>query len=155
MGVRRESRKMAMQVLFELELNSQEPDDALRRLGKERKLQQGAKLFTEQLVHGTLKNMAIIDETISKYADNWDIKRINPTDKNIMRIAIYEMLFCDDIPPVVSINEAVDIAKEFGDSKSGMFVNGVLDRVRKDLKRSPRDAVSHNKPGRSKDAKLD
>ena len=101
---------------------------------------QGAKLFTEQLVHGTMNNIAAIDVTISKYADNWDIKRINPTDKNIMRIAIYEMLFCEDIPPVVSINEAVDIAKEFSDAKSGMFVNGILDRVRKDLKRSPRDA---------------
>ncbi|MEI6810061.1 MAG: transcription antitermination factor NusB, partial [bacterium] len=139
-GVRRESRKMAMQVLFELEMNSQEADAALRRLWAERKMPQGAKMFTEQLVHGTMNNMTAIDAIISKYADNWDIKRINPTDKNIMRIAIYEMLFCEDIPPVVSINEAVDIAREFSDTKSSMFVNGILDRARKDLKRSARDA---------------
>ena len=139
---------MAMQVLFELEMNKQDPDTALRRLWKEHKSTEGAKVFTEQLVSGAVKNMAAIDETIEKYAVNWSIKRINPTDKNVMRIAIFEMLYCEDIPPVVSINEAVDIAKEFGDAKSGMFVNGILDRVRKDLKRPAREAMPR-RPGRA------
>ncbi|MEI6219369.1 MAG: transcription antitermination factor NusB [bacterium] len=141
MGVRRESRKWAMQILFELELNNQDADTALRRLWKDSKATEGAKVFTEQLVHGAVNHMEEIDAVIRKYADNWDIKRINPTDKNVMRVAMYEMLFCEDIPPIVSINEAVDIAKEFGDVKSGMFVNGILDRARKDLKRSSREAV--------------
>lgn len=154
MGVRRESRKMAMQVLFELEMNRQDPDIALRRLWKDRKAPEGAKIFTEQLVHGAVTHMEEIDAIIRKYAENWDIKRINPTDKNVMRVAIYEMLYCEDIPPVVSINEAVDIAKEFGDAKSGMFVNGILDRARKDLKRSARVA-GPRKPVRSEDEKLD
>lgn len=141
MGVRRESRKMAMQVLFEFEMNKQDPDIALRRLWKERKMPEGAKVFTEQLVHGTVSHMEQVDALLVKYADNWDIKRMNPTDKNVMRIALFEMLYCEDIPPVVSINEAVDIAKEFGDKKSGMFVNGILDRARADIKRPAREAM--------------
>ena len=141
MGVRRESRKWAMQILFELEMNRQEPDAMLREFWRKKAAGEGAKMFTEQLVHGVVNHLAEIDGLISRYAENWNIKRINPTDKNVMRVAMYEMLHCRDIPPVVSINEAVDIAKEFSDAASGKFVNGILDRARKDIKRPARVAV--------------
>jgi N utilization substance protein B len=85
-----------------------------------------------------LEKQAALDETIKKYAANWDLRRIAVVDRNILRLAIYEMMFRDDIPPIVSINEAVDIAKKFSTEDSGKFVNGILDRIKGDLLRSAR-----------------
>jgi len=79
-----------------------------------------------------------LDERIRKYAKNWDLKRMATVDRNIMRLAIYEMLYRLDIPPVVSINEAVDIAKRYSTDDSGKFVNGILDQVRAELLRPAR-----------------
>jgi transcription antitermination protein NusB len=141
-GTRRQARKRAMQILFELDVNSQETEAALRQAWKEQPdMPTPSRTFTENLVRGTLDHLPEIDGLIKQYAENWDIKRMGGIDKNVMRVALYEMLYCEDIPPVVSINEAVDIAKEYGDVKSGRFVNGILDRARKDLTRSPREAV--------------
>jgi N utilization substance protein B len=88
-----------------------------------------------------LHNRDEIDALMSKYADNWDVERMGAVDRNIIRLALYEMFFRDDIPPVVSINEAVDIAKAFCDRESGRFVNGILDRARKDTNRPPRSCT--------------
>ena len=74
-----------------------------------------------------------IDERMRRYAENYEFHRISPVDRNVLRLAIYEMLFRDDIPPVVSINEAIELAKKFGGPESGRFVNGILDRVRKEI----------------------
>jgi N utilization substance protein B len=82
-----------------------------------------------------------IDERIRRYCENYEFRRISVVDRNVLRLAIYEMLFRDDIPPVVSINEAIELAKTFGGAESGRFVNGILDRVRKDLDRPAREAV--------------
>jgi N utilization substance protein B len=79
-----------------------------------------------------------IDALISRHAENWDIERMGTVDRNVMRIAVYEMLYRDDIPPVVSINEAVELAKAYSSAESGKFVNGILDRIRKDLDRPAR-----------------
>ena len=78
------------------------------------------------LAEGVLANQTDIDERIRKYTANYDLHRIAAVDRNILRIAVYEMLFCRDVPPVVSINEAIEIAKRFGSEESGRFVNGVL-----------------------------
>ena len=151
MGTRRQSRKRAMQILFELDLNKQELDTALRQAWKEQQdTPSSSRQFTESLVRGTVGHLQELDDLIKSYAENWDIKRMNGIDKNVMRVALYEMLYCEDIPPIVSINEAVDIAKEFGDVKSGQFVNGILDRARKDLKRPAREA-SGKEPRRAGD----
>jgi len=91
--------------------------------------------FSEELVQGVHKNMEKIDKTVSEYAANWTLKRMAIVDKNILRLSAYELLIRDDIPPKVSINEAVDIAKKFGDAKSGKFVNGILDKIGKESKR--------------------
>jgi N utilization substance protein B len=82
-----------------------------------------------------------IDDRIRRYSENFDFNRIAAVDRNILRLAIYEMLFRDDIPPVVSINEAIELAKTFGGTESGRFVNGILDRVRKELTRPAREPV--------------
>ena len=82
-----------------------------------------------------------VDERIRRYCENYEFRRISAVDRNVLRLAIYEMLYRDDIPPVVSINEAIELAKAYGGADSGRFVNGILDRIRKDLDRPAREAV--------------
>ena len=94
--------------------------------------------FADPLIRGTLEHRDEADGVIKKHAKNWELHRIAAVDRNILRLAIYEMLHRDDIPPVVSINEAVDIAKKFSTQDSGKFVNGILDHVKGELMRPAR-----------------
>lgn len=97
------------------------------------------RLFAEPLIRGALEHRDEADGIIKKHAQNWDLHRMAAVDRNILRLAIYEMLHREDIPPVVSINEAVDIAKKFSTQDSGKFVNGILDKVKGELMRPARD----------------
>ncbi len=97
--------------------------------------------FANDLLRGTLEKKAEIDAKIASLADNWDFERLAVVDRNILRLALYEMLFRTEIPPVVSINEAIEIAKKFSTAESGKFVNGLLDRVKKELLRPARQAA--------------
>lgn len=97
--------------------------------------------FAQPLIEGMIAHLPEIDEQIRRYCENFDLRRISPVDRNVMRLAIYEMLYRDDIPPVVSINEAIELAKMFGGADSGRFVNGILDRVKGDLSRPLREAA--------------
>ena len=101
----------------------------------------GVRTFATNLLNGVIAHQATIDEKITKYTANYELKRISAVDRNILRMAIYEMLYADDVPPIVAINEAIDIAKKFGTEESGKFVNGVLDRVKLDLNRPLRTAL--------------
>ncbi|HXC97864.1 MAG TPA: transcription antitermination factor NusB, partial [Verrucomicrobiae bacterium] len=96
------------------------------------------RVFADPLIRGTLQFRDEADGCIVKHAQNWELHRIAAVDRNILRLAIYEMLHRDDIPPVVSINEAVDIAKKFSTQDSGKFVNGILDKVKGELLRPAR-----------------
>ena len=163
MGKRREARERAVQFLFQHDLNPPEDlDEALDQFwesqraaaiaGEKGKATWGEKpqlpppgpdelavrLFAEPLIRGALEHRTEADERIRKYCRNWDLPRIAAVDRNILRLAIYEMLHRDDIPPVVSINEAVDIAKKFSTQDSGKFVNGILDSVKAELMRPAR-----------------
>jgi N utilization substance protein B len=95
----------------------------------------GVRTFATNLLNGVVAHQPTIDEKISKYTANYELRRISAVDRNILRMAIYEMFFAADVPPIVAINEAIDIAKKFGTEESGKFVNGVLDRVKLDLNR--------------------
>jgi len=94
-------------------------------------VERDVKKFSEFLVKGVSKNKVSIDAAISKHATNWQIKRMPAIDRNIIRIAVFELLFDDKIPPKVSINEAIEMAKRYGDKDSSKFVNGVLDKIHK------------------------
>ncbi len=94
--------------------------------------------FADPLIRGTLGHRQEIDDLIQKYATNWSLHRMAAVDRNILRLAVYEILHREDIPPVVSINEAVDIAKKFSTRDSGKFVNGLLDRIKADQMRPAR-----------------
>jgi len=96
--------------------------------------------FADELIAGVLAQRPALDERIKKYAKNWDLHRMAVVDRNLMRLAIYEMLHREDIPPIVSINEAVDIAKKFSTVDSGKFVNGILDQIKGEILRPARTA---------------
>ena len=163
MGKRREARERAVQFLFQHDLSP--PDELDRALDEFWQTQRAAaiaedkaparwgehtelppptaeeaatRLFADLLIRGTLAHRDAIDEHIKKHAKNWEFHRIAAVDRNIMRLAIYEMLHREDIPPVVSINEAVDIAKKFSTQDSGKFVNGILDKIKGELMRPGR-----------------
>jgi len=148
MGKRREGREAAVQFLYQFEVNSRAIGGLLADFWKLRsgpgKAETSARTraFTETLVNGVTADLGEIDSMIAKFAANYDLHRIAAVDRNILRVAIFEMLRCPDVPPVVSINEAIEIAKRFGSEESSRFVNGILDRVRGELKRPSREAVA-------------
>ncbi len=147
MGKRREGREAAVQFLYQADLNAgQEPagnkDFWELRIGSDKKqVSASTRTFTEQLVTGVQTHIAEIDARIKKYAANYELHRIAAVDRNILRLAIYELLYCPDIAPVIAINEAIEIAKRFGAEKSGGFVNGILDRVKGELTRPAREGL--------------
>lgn len=163
MGKRREARERAVQFLFQHDLNPPEDIEAALNefwdsqraaaiavdkgpatWGEDLKLppptaeEAETRLFAEPLIRGTLQHRDEIDDLIRKHVRNYELHRIAAVDRNVLRLAIYEMLHREDIPPVVSINEAVDIAKKFSTQDSGKFVNGVLDKIKGDLMRPAR-----------------
>lgn len=164
MGQRREARERAVQFLFQHDLNPPERlDEALDQFwdsqraaalaeekgkanwGEKPELppaspqEQAVRLFADPLIRGAIQNRDEADALIRKFCKNWDLPRIAAVDRNILRLAIFEMLHREDIPPVVSINEAVDIAKKFSTQDSGKFVNGILDSVKAELMRPARE----------------
>jgi transcription antitermination protein NusB len=163
MGMRREARERAVQFLFQFDLNP--PQDVERALEAFWNSQRSAALeqekgkatwgekielpppsahdaavrvFAEPLIRGTLEHRDAVDAEIVRHAKNWDLSRMAVVDRNILRLAVYEMLHREDIPPVVSINEAIDIAKRFSTDDSGKFVNGILDKIKGELMRPAR-----------------
>ncbi len=140
MGKRREGREAAVQFLVFCDLNQGSGTAEASEFWDLRPATKPIRDFALNLVEGVLKNRVETDERISRYAENYELGRLAVVDRNILRLAIYEMLHRDDIPPVVSINEAIEIAKRFGSEESSRFVNGILDRVKLDLTRPLRTA---------------
>ena len=135
MGNRRRSRELAMQALFQIEMTQDHSTEAIELFCKHFRVPKNAKPFFLRLVKGVKEFQHEIDPLITSFSDHWKINRMSRADRNIMRIAVYELLFCDDIPPKVSINEAIDIGKKFGTEESGAFINGILDSIRISLER--------------------
>lgn len=130
MGNRRRSRELAMQVLFQMEMNGDDSPEAVELFCKHFEVSKNAKPFFLRLVDGVKACRDELDRLIVRFSDNWKISRMSGVDRNLMRVAVYELLYCDDIPPKVSINEAIDIGKRFGTEHSSAFVNGILDSIR-------------------------
>ncbi len=177
MGIRHDAREWALQFLFQSEFNradsldegfklfwqhqdSEDPAPASLEKApasppppsaktKEDRMRAKARMFAEELARGVIAHHVEIDPLIAKHAENWEIDRMGTVDRNAMRIAVYEMLYRNDIPPVVSINEAVELAKSYSSIESGKFVNGILDRIRKGIDRparNPNETVSPPHP---------
>jgi N utilization substance protein B len=148
MGKRREGREAAVQYLYQLDLNGEkQPGDpevfwALHSGPGKAAVTPKTRAYTEELVRGVTSHLDEVDERIKKYTANYELGRLAAVDRNILRLAIYEMLHSTDIAPVIIINEAIEIAKKFGTDKSGGFVNGVLDRIKQELGRPARESAS-------------
>ena len=149
MSNRHEARLWAVQFLFQRDFNDTDREAALVDFWAERKCSAKLRIFCEELIRGVELNREEIDQRLRKYAEHWSLERMGAVDRNVMRVALYEMLYCKDIPPVVSINEAVDLAKELSGRESGKFVNGILDRARQDVERPARVSLREDaKPGK-------
>ncbi|MCK8601929.1 transcription antitermination factor NusB [Desulfoferrobacter suflitae] len=136
MGQRRRSREIALQVLYEMEVNEVPPEEALRLYYECFESPLELRPFCEELVYGVYHHRAEIDRMIGGASQHWRIERMSIVDRNILRLALYEMLHCRTIPPKVSINEAIDLGKMFGSNESGAFINGILDHVLPGLNRN-------------------
>jgi N utilization substance protein B len=168
MNNRRLARERAVQFLYQFDMNSSKEieeelqsfcdvhragvyyDDKAKATWSSKKKEDlppptlqdlASKEFMESLVKGVLEHLGDLDETIAQHAKNWNLQRMAAVDRNILRLAVYEIKYRNDIPPVVSINEAVDIAKKYSTEDSGKFVNGILDKVRGDTLRPSRQSI--------------
>ncbi len=127
---RRKAREHALQILFQLDIRKEKPSAAvLKHFWAEYKTDEEIRNFAEEIVKGTYKHLSKINDLIHQCAKNWSLDRMAVVDRNVLRMAIYEILYRIDIPTSVTINEAIEIAKKFGTDESGAFVNGILDRV--------------------------
>ena len=126
MRVRHRARVAALQALFEIDCSQHNPTLVIERRLQEVLLPETGADFARELVEGVNAHQRQLDELIGRYAPEWPVDQIAIVDRNILRMAIYEILLCDDTPVKVAINEAVELAKEFGSDSSGRFVNGVL-----------------------------
>ncbi len=129
MGVRSQARESALKSLYQIEVGKSVPEHAITENTTTSNFPKESSEFCAFLVKGILEHREQLDEIITRYAHNWDLTRMAVIDKNILRIGAYELLFVRDIPPKVSINEAVELAKRYGDLESTKFVNGILDSI--------------------------
>ena len=130
MGRRRQSRETALQLLYALDITHAKVSEVLRAAWTERMLSPEIRDFTTTLVTGVIEHRDEIDAFIQECSTNWSLERIGLVERNILRFAIYELCFLPDIPPNVTINEAVEVAKKYGTEEAPAFINGILDRVK-------------------------
>ena len=141
MGLRRISREKALQALFYMDMHRDPVEDPVGHFCSCFSENPPTEPFFHRLVDGVLENRATIDAVIERFSSNWKISRMSCVDRNVMRIAVFELLFCTDIPPKVSINEAIDVGKRYGTEDSGAFINGILDSIRMAIKENKVDAL--------------
>jgi N utilization substance protein B len=143
MGQRRKSREIALQMLYQMEMTGQPPDEVIESYyelasGDEDNNPEAAALirpFAEELMNGVYAHREELDKMIVAASENWRLERMSIIDRNVLRIALYEMLYRLEIPPKVSLNEAIDLGKTFGSPDSGAFINGILDHLLPEVNR--------------------
>jgi N utilization substance protein B len=135
---RTRAREIALQLLFQFDLRGeryeQESGESIEQM-LTHECQGDAEVlgFAKRLVEGTLQHRAVIDERLRSVTRNWDLKRMAGIDRNVLRMSMYELMHCDDVPPKVAINEAIELGKKYSTANSGGFINGILDRIRIDI----------------------
>lgn len=137
MRPRRKSRELALQALYQWNITRQDPFLILDQQTANFSPSGEEDEFAQQIVVGVLKHYNHIDELIEKFSEHWRLDRISIIDRNILRMAIFELLFREDIPPRVTLNEAIDLGKRFGSEDSSAFINGILDRIQKEVIHKP------------------
>ncbi|HKX12979.1 MAG TPA: transcription antitermination factor NusB [bacterium] len=147
MGNRRKAREVTLQLLYETELAQKPGLEVTERFWKDPhsliledselspQAMDEVKAFTRQILEGVSSNVREIDALVEQHSTHWKVSRMASVDRNILRMAVFELLYCQDIPASVTINEAIEIAKKYGTEESGAFVNGILDHIAKALKK--------------------
>jgi transcription antitermination factor NusB len=138
MRKRTQAREFAMQILYQMDITHDSSDVCLNNFWhghSDEEIDASIKEFTSTIVKGVAANLKALDEKISQYATNWQLSRMAVVDRNILRMGSFELTFCTDIPPKVSINEAVDLAKRYSGPEAGKFVNAILDKIKLELNR--------------------
>ena len=130
MSQRHKAREYALQGLYMYEVSRSTIDNIIEFEWIDDDISKDTKEFTVQLIEGVISKLENIDSVIKDFSKNWKFERISVIDKSILRLAIFEMLFMEDIPPAVTINECIDLGKTFGGENSGQFINGILDAVK-------------------------
>ncbi|MCM8816630.1 MAG: transcription antitermination factor NusB [Candidatus Omnitrophica bacterium] len=131
------ARILALEICYQLDIKDNFSDRKVHEILKEKSADMDIISRASRIVKGVISNLSYIDSLIKKHSINWDISRMSYVDRNILRIGIYEMIFEPEVPDVVAINEAIEIAKTYSSHDSGKFINGILDSVRK--------AIANNK----------
>lgn len=139
MRQRRKAREVALQVLYQLDVLQIDVKEAVELFWNNFDAPDEVRHFSSLLVEGTWCKVAEIDSLISSCSENWSIARMSKVDKNILRMAVYELLYCQDIPPKVALNEAIDLGKVYGSENSSSFINGILDALYVRLRRNDAD----------------
>lgn len=129
MGNRRKARELVIQILFYMEYNPGDPEKGFELICDNYNAPKKLRNFSKKLVQGIYENLEYIDNLIKKSSQNWRLERMSRVDRCILRLSVFEFFFMEDIPPKVSIDEAVELGKKFGTEESGSFINGVLDNV--------------------------
>jgi N utilization substance protein B len=141
MGKRRKAREFALMVMYELEFRPGEAERILKGFWQDHPAAPEVQGFAESLVRGTLEHADEIDRQVAGHATHWSLARIAPVERNILRLAAYELLHRHDVPEKVAINEAIELAKLYGSEESGAFVNGILDQIRLSIHSPQRSPV--------------
>jgi len=129
MGVRRKARETALQVLYGLDYEHASASAVGERYWSLSETATEVREYAQKLIDGVLSNRDKIDDTIRDASINWKLERMAVVDRNVLRIAVYELIFLEEVPERVSLNEAIEIVKRYGAEESGAFINGILDRV--------------------------
>ena len=132
MRKRTKSRECALKILYQADITRRPVDVADEKFWSQYELvDETVKSFTQRLTIGISQHIEELDQKISHYATNWQIKRMAVIDRNVLRLGVFELMHAPDIPPKVTINEAVELAKKYGDLDSSKFINGILDKIHK------------------------
>ena len=134
MSLRRQGRELAVQVLYQWDIHG-DTSGWMEDFWEQNKALPEVRAFADQLVHGVIEHAEELDRVIAHSAENWSVSRMAITDRTVLRVAVHELLYMPDIPGRVTLNEAIDVVRLFGDEQSGAFVNGILDRT---LREDPR-----------------
>ncbi|MBI4774318.1 MAG: transcription antitermination factor NusB [Deltaproteobacteria bacterium] len=144
MEKRRKAREQIVQILYQMDAAGVQALEALKLYESNFCSPRILSDFVREQVLGIADHLAELDRMVTEHAENWRLGRMSAVDRNILRMAVYELLFRDDIPPIVSINEAIDLSKKFGTDESGGFVNGILDSIYKAMQEQTPDKENND-----------
>ena len=131
MGKRRKSRESTLQILFQLEFDDSDPDRVIKQFWKGKKVSREIKEYSLYLIKGVTSHQDSIDRIIQSASEHWRISRMAVVDRNILRMAVFELLYAEGLPAAIVINEAIEVAKKFSSDQAAQFINGILDALRK------------------------